>query len=280
MADYTNTKPGWGSQLPDGAVETSWDDVKPLITPAEVRKLHLFGIPLVSAIKNPYTGKPDVLDDPTLQQFIEQAVSLAELEVGIEIMPRAHEERHAYDQKEQESFGYSTVRHGPVQSVEELAVVSSDGVSVWSVPLNWVETGYLHQRQINLVPFAVAAQSGVTIPVVGPVGMGLLPSLFRFNWVPALWRIKYTTGFKNSSIPVAVNQLIGVVAAMEALSMLATTYSRSQSSSLGIDGLSQSISTPGPELFNVRLQFLADKRKWLIKKLQRQFGLGLWTDNV
>jgi hypothetical protein len=280
MGDYSKTKSGLGAQIPDGAVETSWDDCGPLITPEEVRRIHLWGIPLVSAIKNPMTGKADVMDDGLLSRFIEEAVSLAEMEAHIEIFPRIHDERHPYDQKAMDSFGYMVVRHRPVQSIEKLSITSSDNVHIWDVPLAWVDTGYLHQGQIQMMPFAVGTQSGGTIPIISPTGQGLLPSLFRFNWVPGLWNVSYTTGFRNGSIPKIVNHLIGVVAAMETLSMLATTYARSQSSSLGIDGLSQSISTPGPQLFDTRLGVLAEKRKWLIRKIQRTCGLGFWSDNV
>lgn len=279
MADYTNTLDGMGAQIPDGAVETSWDDAGPLVTPREVRSLHLFGIPLVSAIKNPYTGKPDVVDDPLMEQFITQSVSLIELEAGFEIFPRSHQEKLPYDQPAQNSFGYMTLRQRPISSIQKLCISSTDGVNIWDVPLAWIEKANLHQGQINIVPFALSSTAGTTIPVTSS-GLGLMPSLFRFNWVPALWLCNYTTGFKEGRIPMAVNQLIGVVAAMEILSMLATTYSRSSSSSLGIDGLSQSVSTPGPELFNVRLVSLAEKRKWLISKLKRQFGLGMFSSNV
>lgn len=279
MADYTKTLDGMGAQIPDGAIETSWDDAGPLVTPREVRSLHLFGIPLVSAIKNPYTGKPDVVDDPLLEQFITQAVSLIELEAGFEIFPRYHQEKLPYDQPAQNSFGYLMLRQRPVSSVQKLCVSSTDGVNIWEVPLVWIEKANLHQGQINITAFAIQSQYGATVPFTSS-GLGLMPTLFKFNWVPALWLCEYTTGFKEGRIPMAVNQLIGVVAAMEILSMLATTYSRSSSSSLGIDGLSQSVSTPGPELFNVRLVSLAEKRKWLISKLKRQFGLGMFSSNV
>ncbi len=283
MASYEDSKDGLGAVAPDGVIESGWQDAEPLITPKRLRSLHLWGVPLVSAIKNPFTGKPDILTDDELKEFIVEAANLAETEIGggyFNIFARQYDERFAYDQKAQESFGYNVLRRRPPSSIESLAIQSSDGVNIWTVPLAWIDTGYLHQGQINILPFAVAAQSGTTVPVTGPVGMGLLPSLFRFNWVPGMWTVRYTAGFKDNSIPKIVNSLIGVVAAMEVLSMLATTYARSSSSSLGIDGLSQSISTPGADLFKPRLEELAQKRGWLIKKIQRQYGLGMWADNV
>ena len=99
-------------------------------------------------------------------------------------------------------------------------------------------------------------------------------------WIASFFEVIYTTGFKDGMVPRVVNQLIGVITAMEVLAMLATTYSRSTSASLSIDGLSQSQSTPGPDLFNDRLKILQDKRKFLVKKLQRQMGLGMFTGSL
>jgi hypothetical protein len=274
------SKSGNGSILPESAVATSWEDCSPLVNHEDVKRLHLFGIPLVSAIRDPFTNKPQVMTPDDITRFIEEAVSLVELEGGFEIFPRQHKERQPYDLPAQNSFGFTVLRQRPVQSIQRLAVTSSDGVNIWDVPLAWIETGYIHQGQINLVPFAVAAQSGVTIPITSGGGMGLLPSLFKFSWVPSLWVVEYTTGFCDGCIPKTVNQLIGVVAAMEILSALAATFSRNTGSSLGIDGLSQSVSTPGPQLYDNRLMALGEKRKWLVSKLKRSFGLGFFSDNV
>lgn len=281
MSDFTETKPALGGLMPVNAVATAWDESEPLIGPKQLISLHLRGLPLVSAIKDPRTKQFVAFDDPDyLQAEIKEAVGLAELEGGFDIFQKHYKERRPYDLPEQNKFGFIQVDRRPVASIESLAIVSSDGVKVWDVPLNWIETGLIQGGQINLVPFAVASQSGITIPVTSPVGMGLLPSLFKFNWVPSLWMVEYTTGFKDGQLPVQVNHLIGVIAAMEVLSKLAATFSRANSMSLGIDGLSQSISTPGPELYLARLKELSEKRRWLIKKLQRQWQLGLLVNNV
>jgi hypothetical protein len=279
-SDYTNSKEGLGAVFPDGAVDSSWQDAEPLLTPTQLRLRHMVGIPIVSAIKDPRTGKPTEVTDTELGELINEAVALAELESGLQIFSRRFEERHPYDQAEMQSYGYFRVRHAPACSVEKLAVTSTDGVNIWDVPLAWVETGNLHQGQINMIPFAVASLSGTTIPTIGPTGMGLLPGLFKQPWIPAMWKITYTTGFGKGLIPRIVNQLIGTVAAMEVLSMLAATYARATSSSLSMDGVSQSISTPGAELFVPRLNDLALKRKWLIKKLRHSVGLGIIVGNV
>jgi hypothetical protein len=95
-----------------------------------------------------------------------------------------------------------------------------------------------------------------------------------------MFEVVYTTGFKEGAIPKTINQLIGVIAAMETLSLLATTYSRTTSSSLGIDGLSQSLSTPGQEIFKQRMEELGAKRKWLTSRLQARFNTSFVIENA
>lgn len=282
MADYTNSKTQNNTSLyPEAVNENGWDEVEPLITAAKVRRIHLFGIPLVSFIKNPMTGKPDVLDDPLIDEFIKEAIALAELESQVKMFPRQITEKAAFDKNLYESFGYMVLRQRPVSSIESLTVSPANEGDVFQIPNEWIDTGYLHQGQINMIPLTIALKTGTTVPLSGsPAGIAFLALFGYSNWIPSYWRCTYTVGFKDGKFPRIINQYIGVIAAMEILSMLATTYSRSTSTSLGIDGLSQSISTPGPDLFETRLKFLGDKRGWLQRKIQRLFNLGLTVDNV
>lgn len=282
MAVYDDSKPGIGAvAIHENATEVSWDDCEPLVTPEDVRQLHLFGLPLVSAIKDPFTRKPMVITDPQLKKIIIHAVSLAELETGMDIFARQYTEKHAFDKALYDSFGFFSLRHRPASSVEALTVTPSNNLPVFQVPNEWIDVGYLHQGQINLIPLTIAMKSGTVVPLnSSPAGATFLSIFGHKPWIPSFWVIQYTSGFLQGRIPRVVNELIGVIAAMEVLSLLATTYARVTSQSLSLDGMSQSTSTPGPQLFNVRLTYLADKRKWLKNKIQRSMGLGLFTDNV
>ncbi len=279
MSDLTGAKDAIGSALPDNAIETSLNDVEPLVTPEQVRKLHLFGIPLVSALKNPLTGKPDVMDDVLLKRFIDEAVSLAEMELGLTIFERTFDERQPFDKPQSDSWGYMILRHRPCQKLISVEIKSSDNVVLWKIPNAWISPGFMHSGQINVIPLATINSDGTAVATVGPTGLGLLPSLFRFHWVPSLWAVKYVAGFASNQFPKVINQLIGTIAAMEVLSLIAATF-RNNSSSLSIDGLSQSVSTSGPHLWDLRLQELGEKRKWLVSKVKRNFGLGFFSDNV
>src|SRR6185369_13911889 len=108
-------------------------------------------------------------------------------------------------------------------------------------------------------------------------GAFFLSILGNRQWIPAYWKITYTSGFKDGMVPRVINELISTIAAMEILSQLAATYARVQSHSLGIDGLSQSVSTPGPAVFQVRIQELTDKRKALVGKIRAKYGTKLFS---
>lgn len=279
MADYTNTKSGPGVVFPDNAVESAWQRTEPLVTPDQVKARHMFGIPLVSAMKDPLTNKAQVYTNEMIKDTIDRAVAMVEQETGIDIFPLRSKEKHPFDRNDYASFGYMRVERRPVASVEKLSINPPSGVDLYTVPLEWIETAYLPKGQLNLIPIGNAIAYG-TPAQVGSGGALFLNVLGNQPWVPAFWMVEYTSGFPDGMIPKAVNELIGVVAAMEVLGALGATYGKSSSHSLGIDGLSQSISTPGPAIFQQRLGELAEKRKAMIKKLKTYYGLNLFSGNV
>lgn len=282
MSDYTDSKSGIGAVFIDGAIDDQWQRVEPLIKPEQLRIRHLFGIPLVSNIIDPITKRAAVMTDDILKDYIDRAVSVCEMESGIDIFPTRLREKHAFDRAEFNSFGYLKVNRRPVQSLDKLTITPANNVDIYEVPLEWVEVAYLRKGQIYIIPQAISiSNSGTSIVPSQSSGGSIYMSIFgTCPWIPAFWQVEYTTGFADGNIPKVVNELIGCIASMEILSMLASTYAQTSGTSLGIDGLSQSVSTPGPQIFSVRLQELADKRKMLSKKLKTLYGLTMFSSNV
>lgn len=287
MSDYTDSKglpPSAagqeGGSYPQNIVDTSWNRLEPLLTPGQLRFRHLFGIPLVSKFKDPTTGKPMVMTDPIIQDYIRRAVSDAELEVGIDIFPNKYSAKLPFDKCEYEQFGYFQLERKPVATIDKLTVRPADNLDVFNVPLDWVETAYMTAGQVNIIPLTLAFVNGDTVNTQGGGGAVFLSILGNKPWVPAFWGIEYTTGFKDGIIPTPVNELIGVIAAMKILSQLAATYAGVTTTSLGIDGLSQSIGTPGPQIFKIRMQELGEERALLVRKLKVLFGQTMFSGNV
>lgn len=281
MADLTNNKEGLGDVFPENSVDVQWNDLQPLITPERLRVEHLLGVPLVSGAKDPNTGKYHIVTDSEIKVFINNAVSLAQLESKVDIMPCQYSEKHPFDRVEYQSWGYFQLRHRPVSSIQELTVTTSDETTIYQIPLAWIDTGQLHQGQLSILPLLMSIRDGQAVPLLSGSGGSAFLALFTSNvWVPSFWRIKYITGFKDGLVPGVINQYIATIAAMELLAAIAATFARSTSTSLGIDGVSQSISGPGGELYNNRLEQLASKRKWLMTRIKAQFGQSIVLGNV
>ena len=282
MADYTNSKPGIGALYPSGAVASGWDRLEPLVTAEQLRNLHLFGIPLVSANKDPITKKAQVMTDELIDQKISESVALAEAELGMQIFPCQHKEKYPFDKAEFQSLGYFKLRNRPVSSVEKLSVVPANEISVFDVPGDWIDVGGLAEGRLAIVPIniAIMAGGGVSPNAMTSGGSWFLSVLGNRNWVSSFWEITYTSGWPDGLVPKMVNQLIACISAMEVLSLIAATFARTTSHSMGIDSISQSISSPAGQMYVQRITELGDRKKMLVGKLKSIFGLKIFSNNV
>jgi hypothetical protein len=271
------SKPGLGALLPGGQVDSGFARMEPLLTPKELVNRHLKGIPLVSKMKNPVTNKYDVWTPEDLESEIKRAITNIENELGIDIMPIQHAEKQEFNRFDYSAFGYMKTRHKPVQSIEQFSIVPANNEQVYIIPLDWIETAYAEWGQFAIVPLNVAVQNGGFIPAQSAGGAVFLSILAQNSWIPAYWRVTYTTGWPNGILPVVVNELIGVVAAYQVLSKLLATWIVVTSHSLGMDGMSQSVGTPQIALFKDRIDELKEEKAVIGKKLRRMFGQGIST---
>jgi len=280
MADYTTTKAPLGDVYPINSIARDWSRVEPLVDPQRLRDEFLFGIALVSGQKTPGTNKVAIMQDPYLERRIDSAVAVAEAELAMSIFPNQVDERQPFDSHEYRSMGYFRTKHRPVSSIEKLTVTSSSGLDIYDVPLEWVETGYLAEGLIFLMPLSTA--NGQLVVPDSSVGGGsvFLHMLSSAYWLPAFWKIRYTAGFKNGELPKVLNELIGTIAAIDILGVLAPTYAKTPSASLSIDGLSQSSSNPGQELYSTRIAQLEIQKKILVGKLRTLYGTKIFTGNI
>jgi hypothetical protein len=281
MAIYTGSKSGIGNVYPENAIDAEFSRVEPIITPDQLKSRHLFGIPLVSRMKDPVSGKHQVMTAEVLNDIIVGAINQAERECRIDISPVKRRLKLPFDRQAYESYGYLRLPNRPVTSLDKVSITPSNGQDVFVMPLDWVETAYLVRGQINIIPMTAAFIQGGYVSG-GPTSAALFFMTFLGSrgWIPAWWQVEFTSGYRDGMVPRIVNEIIGTIAAMETLSMLGTTYAQHQSHSLGIDGLSQSISTPGPMLFKTRMDELLEKRDRLIGRVRSLYGTGLFSSHV
>lgn len=280
MADYSESKFPQGSDAgevyPAGGKETDWVRVEPLIDAEQIKNEILFGIPMVSYLQDPITKKRAILTDVTIGRIIVRAVSKVEELTGATLFPVQFDEKKPFDRNEYMSFGYMRTNNRPVSSIDELTITSSNDLDLFTVPLAWVDRGHLIRGQVNIIPLA----SGQVINGSAGAGALFLSLLAHYAWIPSFWKLKYTAGYKDNMLPRIVNYLVGITAAIDILSMLGATLAMSNSASLGIDGLSQSSSGPGPQVYEVRIAALKEEQKTYIKKVKRFCGLLIFSGNV
>lgn len=278
MSDYTKSKNYGTTTYPVHANGTSGllRRVEPLITPSKLKSRHLKGIlELAKRFGITYS-------DEELKDRINLAVNNAEIELGIPVFAEQFREKHPFDLNLYRSFIFMRTEQGPIVSLEDLSIVSSDQQSIFQVPIQWVESAQFHQRQINVIPL-LSNFGGTTVNTpVASGGIAYLSILLnQFGFVPSYWQVTYTAGVCKDpgQVPLVVNELIGTIAAMEILSNIAPNNTQN-SASLSQDGIGQSSSGPGVQIFQTRLAELAEKKKTLVGQLKRVFAAKYFLSSI
>lgn len=277
MAIYTGSKSG-PTITPDGALDAEFTRLEPLLTP-ELLEAKFVLVPLVTGLPDPVTKKLRRITPALLQEFIIDALTDLEMEIGITISPVQKSRRFAFDEQEFRSFGYFKIPDRPVSSIEALQMVTADGVVMFTVPQEWIETGNLKWGQINILPLSPGTFTGNSIVAGGQAATVFLAALSATGQIPAYFTATYTAGWPDGKIPRVVNNLIGTEAAIRVLSALQATF-QNNSESLSIDSISQSKSNAGPERYKARIDDLKEQKATKIKKLKSALGLGILTGSI
>lgn len=266
---------------PADAEETSilFRRIEPLITPDELVAKYLRAIPGVNGTNF------NVLDKYTpddLKAEIELSMNEIELESGLILFKTQMKQRIPYDYALYKNFIHIKTNYRPILSVEKLAVISTNGQEIYNLPLEWIEAGFFHKGQVNLLPILSVFGSSSTVVNGVPSGaLIFLQSLVNFNWVPAFWTIEYTVGVchKDGDMPVVMNDLIGLNTAINILSALSALYIYT-SQSLSQDGLAQSSSGLGPNVYTNRIAQLQARKDKIMANLRRVYHNKYFLSNI
>jgi hypothetical protein len=242
--------PSWGThQEPDAG------RYLPLPTPETMKARALFGLPLKSFL----TGQ--VVSDETIEAYIKEAISEIEHTLDIYITPVTFDERHDYSREMQFwSFGVVKLYHTPVLNVLEYELTFNNGIGIpGSLPLVKIPLEFVwvqpQDGTVQLVPAQGVTISGFIISIYSGLGYHAFNSQAISYW-PGAVRIKYRAGFEKNKVPALMVALIENLAAYKFLSTLGPVLFPYNSTSMGIDGTSQSVSTPGPLFLQNRLNDL------------------------
>src|SRR5882757_256286 len=118
MASYVNSKPGIGSIYPENAIESPYQRLEPIIGFDELTDRYLFGLPLISQMKNPLTQKSVMMGPDQVKDIIDSAIQTVELDAKIDIFPVKRDEKYPFDRNLYNAFGYMRLRHRPITGID------------------------------------------------------------------------------------------------------------------------------------------------------------------
>ena len=249
--------------------EPSFARFAPLPTPDTIKQDYLFGLPLKSAL----TGQ--TLADETIERFIVQSISEIEHSLNLYISPITIErEAHSYQWVDFfYAYGWLQLNHRPILEVHSLEVCipgqASETFAAW--PTNWLKVDNAH-GVLQIVPLTGAgsimtsmASSGASYPL----------RLFSAQHYPQFWRVGYRVGFEVDRTPALLVDLISTCVAIRCLNMIGPILFPYSSYGISLDGLSQSVGTPGPQFLAARIQSLQQQRQELLEAAKTQYEMRL-----
>ena len=270
----TGIYPVWAKDGED--TSGTFDRYMPLPTPLKLKTRALFGIPLTSQL----TG--ETMPDEMIKHYIDSAISEIEHELDLYITPVTFEEKHDYRRHEFTwNYNYLKLNHPNVISVEEVQLsFSNDPTNLGFVQFP-IEHVHLMPQEgiIQLVPafgtslsgFLLSAFSGTQFHALRAIGLDSFPGGVR---------VKYQAGFEKDKIPASIVELVENMAAYKLLTFIGPLLFPHTSIGVSMDGVSQSVGTPGPQFLAVRIKDLAsiiEKQKDVIKGYyQRRWNIDFF----
>ncbi|MEM4359962.1 MAG: hypothetical protein QXT45_05485, partial [Candidatus Bilamarchaeaceae archaeon] len=239
------------------------------------------------------------IDDDTIKNIIAKAASRVELECNIDVFPVVRVVRAPWDRvKSGQGWGQINLGVRQIRTLLEVSVRTVDsmhvkndvaysdtddsreGTVLFNIPLSWVDTSYLRKGVIHFIPL-LSSSEGVIIglPAVGYAANPMVHILRFQQQMPSFWFIRYESGFEENAIPSIINDLIGIYAAIDILSMLGPT-NRFNSQSIGLDGASQGVSGPGNQLYALRIQELMQKAEMIKDVIKSRFTNKIFMRHI
>lgn len=229
----------------------------------DVRKFALVGL------KRLVPDIDDILTDDYLKLFLSSAMAQLEMEMNMFISPC--EQTVSYDYIEGlfgPRFTGTAVKQFPVTAILSVKLKSvhtqtDNPVNLLDIPPNWIS---FRNRRLNIM-----ADLGNIRTQSGTAGGALVPFIGAYAhgpWRPNALEVQMKVGFPEDKFPVILKDLILVQTSIGLLNDIIPILFPFNSTSVAIDGVSQSSGLPGPQFLMTRigmLEKLRDQKKAAIK---------------
>lgn len=210
-----------------------------VMSPSELLETYFYGVPI--RVKSGEKMSPNVMRD-----YIKAAQEEVEKRLNIKIANTRVTEEKDFHRNDWQNWGYIRTTY-PVKEAFKLDGFIQSTRQI-EYPASWLSArqtsdGELYHRHIYLVPNQDAATTGGEENAI--VYQGITPHLgFMGNQtIPNYWKMEYLTGFDQ--IPMDLWNFIGKLASINIFHIMGDLILGAgiATQSIGVDGLSQSIST-------------------------------------
>lgn len=206
-----------------------------LISVEEIKQRYLFGIDLTDTDGNEMPKNYYEHNIRMAQAWLEKEIP------GIMLCPKEiKSESHDYHLADYQSYCGIKLYRQPVIDVSEVAIQLPLSANRVVFDPSWYRTESVNGF-INLLP-----TQGTFSSMLLSQGGSFLPLLYSgMPYVPHLFKITYTAGFKKGEVPANILEIIGLKAAMGPLNVFGDLVAGAgiASKSISLDGLSQSVAT-------------------------------------
>jgi len=208
-----------------------------IISPSELIEQYLYGISLCNK-------DGTIISSEAIKQKILSAGNYVSHFLELQFSRKFISESTDFIRSDYQSWGYMSCSFPVVSPISLKGFVGT--VKQIEYPIEWCSKSsrqYEEQlfRKLHIVP---AGNTTTSVPA-SVIFSGITPHLgfLGYDSIPNYWQVSYTTGF--SKVPPDIIDFIGKLAAIEVLAILGDIVIGAGISnfSLGLDGLSQSISS-------------------------------------
>lgn len=213
----------------------------------------------------------DKFADDAVEFFINSAISQTEMFLNIDVKSKTYT-NEAFDFRLEEwinGFGYVQLTHRPVLEVTKMSlnIITSE----ITIPPEWIQLKK-KSGQINLIPYYGSYVSSQ----INNQALVYMPLIQGSSYLPQIIKCSYSSGYdQNDEIPDALADFIGQEATISVLNVLGEIAVGGQAAlagySIGVDGLSQSVSTTlsaENTAYSARIKMYRDAQQRLAKVLK------------
>lgn len=230
-----------------------------VLSATDLINLYFFGTP-------PVDSKGNRMSDETIQFFIDSAQKEIENYLNVKFVRTAYRENRDYLYDDWVQWNYIPVSYPVVKPL------SLKGYANTTLQLEYPQSSLSYKKQspdedvfhrsISMVP----ASGSASIISTGIIGLAPYMGFFGSKIVPNYWEATYVTGYNN--VPKDIVSAVGYLSAIPVFISLSDLVLGPgvSSKSIGIDGLSQSISSSGGGAYANRIK---EYQKILVDSLPR-----------